>query len=319
MMGKIDRKNVLVTGGAGFIGSNMAELLVSMDADVTVYDNLSTGKPHFIAKLESHRNFSFVNGDLLDGMALYKCMKLGNFDTVIHLAAVSDVAAGTKKTDLDLNQGTIATYNVLEAMRKCDVKDIIFSSSSVIYGIADVRPTPETYGPLRPISLYGASKLAAEGMITAFSHLFGMNYYIYRFANVVGRNTTHGVVLDFMKRLKENSKELTVYGDGNQKKSYIDVGDCVAAMLTIYEKSNAPENLYNLATKDQMQVSDIAKLVIERFAKGAVIKYTGGKQGWPGDVPDAFLDSSRMSGMGVKLKYNTSKEAVMNLIDLLEK
>jgi len=144
-----------------------------------------------------------------------------------------------------------------------------------------------------------------------------MNYYIYRFANVVGKNSTHGVVLDFVRRLRENSKELTVFGDGKQKKSYIDVVDCVNAMMLIYEKSRASENIYNLATKDQMQVSDIAQAVIDRFAKGARIKYTGGKQGWPGDVPDAFLSSRKMDEIGVRLKHDTSRDPVLNLIDIL--
>ena len=144
-----------------------------------------------------------------------------------------------------------------------------------------------------------------------------MNNYIYRFANVVGKNSTHGVVLDFAKRLRENSHELTVYGDGNQKKSYIDAVDCACAMLSIYEKSVSKENIYNLATNDQMQVSDIARAVIDRFATGAKIKYTGGKQGWPGDVPDAFLSNKRMIEIGVRLKHQTSREAVLNMVNML--
>jgi UDP-glucose 4-epimerase len=231
----MDGKKVFVTGGAGFVGSNFVELLISKGAKVTVFDNLSSGRMEFLKSFGKNRNFSFIKGDLLDKEKVEASMKDG-YDVVVHLAANPDVALGGKQTDLDLKLGTIATYNTLEGARKNDVKDFIFSSSSVIYGIADVRPTPEDYGPLRPISLYGSSKLAGEGMITAFSHLFGMNYYIYRFANVVGKNSTHGVVLDFMKRLKENSKELTVFGDGHQKKSYIDVGDCVGAMMSIYEK-----------------------------------------------------------------------------------
>lgn len=199
-------KTVFVTGGAGFVGSNMCELLVHAGAKVIVYDNLGSGRYELVKPLAGRKNFLFHKADLLDRERLSKAMGGSEIDLVIHLAANPDVALGTKQTSLDLEQGTIATYNVLEEARRNDIHDIMFSSSSVVYGIADVLPTPEEYGPLLPISLYGASKLASEALITSFSHLYGMDYYIYRFANVIGRNATHGVVIDFLRKLRKNPR-----------------------------------------------------------------------------------------------------------------
>lgn len=222
-------------------------------------------------------------------------------------------------TNLDLEQGTFATYNVLEAARKADVKDILFSSSSVVYGIARTKPTPEDYGPLKPISLYGASKLACEGLVTSFGHLFGMRYFIYRFANVVGVNGTHGIILDLLRKLERNNNKLEVLGNGKQRKSYIDVGDCVSAMLSIYENSKDSENIFNLSTDDQISVDEIAKLVIHRASPKAKIEYTGTLQGWPGDVPDAYLSNQKMKDLGIKLRYTESKEVIVNAVDLMTK
>ncbi|MEM4089042.1 MAG: NAD-dependent epimerase/dehydratase family protein, partial [Candidatus Micrarchaeaceae archaeon] len=179
-----------MTGGAGFIGSNMVEALLKLGANVVAYDNLSSGRYEFLKEFEKYKGFKFIEGDLLNLDKLSVSMKRSNADAVVHLAANPDIRLGIKYTNLDLRQGTIATYNVLEAARKSDVRDILFSSSSVVYGRASIKPTPENYGPLLPISLYGAAKLASEGLITSFSNLFGMRYYIYRFANVVGKNGT---------------------------------------------------------------------------------------------------------------------------------
>lgn len=309
MSGKIEGKRFFVTGGAGFIGSNMAERLLGEGAEVLVYDNLSSGRREFIERLESGGKLMFVKGDLLDQELLSETMNSDSFDAVIHLAANPDVMKGIKETDLDLRQGTIATYNVLEAARKSNVRDILFSSSSVVYGVAAVKPTPEDYGPLAPISLYGASKLASEGLITAFSHLFGMRHYIYRFANVVGRNATHGVILDFARKLERNGSELEVLGNGKQRKSYIEVGDCVDGMLYVYSKSSSSENIYNLTTGDQSSVSEIAQRVVEKFSPNARIKYTGTEQGWPGDIANTFLSNKKISALGWAPRHN-SGEAV---------
>ena len=313
-MKKISGRNVFVTGGAGFIGSNMCELLVQKGANVIVYDNLSSGRYEFI-KRHIGRKFSFIKADLLDKKRLSAAVKGSGIDLIIHLAANPDVALGTKQTDLDLFQGTVATYYVLEEARKNDIKEVILSSSSVIYGIPDTRPTPEHYGPLLPISLYGASKLASEAFVTSFSHLYGMDYYLYRFANVVGRNSTHGVVTDFLKKLRRDPTELEVLGNGRQRKSYIDVQDCCNAMIKIYEKSMSRSNVYNIATSGQTSVDYIARRVIAKVAPKARIRHTGGVQGWPGDIPNTHLSNKRMLKAGIRLKYPESNGAVDHYIN----
>ncbi|MHB1830555.1 MAG: NAD-dependent epimerase/dehydratase family protein [Candidatus Micrarchaeaceae archaeon] len=310
-------KTFFISGGAGFIGSSMVSSIISSGASVTVYDNLSSGKYEFIETFKDNKKFRFVKADLLNTDRLNEEVLAARPDAIIHLAANPDVRLGAKVTDLDLKQGTEATYNILEAARRADVSDILFASSSVVYGIAGIKPTPEDYGPLKPISLYGASKLACEGLVTSFGHLFGMKYWIYRFANVVGVNGTHGVILDFLSRLRQNSKDLEVLGDGKQRKSYIDVKDCVDSMISIYGKSTERENIFNLATDDQISVEEIAKMVIDATFPGAKIKYTGTSQGWPGDVPDTYLSNERMKSLGITLKYTKSRAVVENAIKVL--
>ena len=312
----VDGKRFFVTGGAGFIGSNMVERLIGEGAEILVYDDLSSGRREFIEEFEKEGKLKFVKGDLLDKELLRSTMESESFDAIIHLAANPDVRRGAVETDLDLRQGTIATHNVLEAARKSDIKDILFASSSVVYGVAKTKPTTENYGPLTPISLYGASKLASEGLITAFSHLFGMRYFIYRFANVVGKNTTHGVILDFANKLRNNGSELEVLGNGRQKKSYIEVGDCVDGMLYVYGRSGAAENIYNLTTDDQTTVRDIAEMVVNRFSPQAKIRYTGTEQGWPGDIADTFLSNKKIRELGWEPKHN-SAEAVKLTVDIV--
>ncbi len=315
MRDRISGKTFFVTGGAGFIGSNMVERLLDSGAGVIVYDNLSSGRYEFIKRFESKKNFAFIKADLLDRGKLGNAMKSDEIDAIVHLAANPDIMRSITETDLDLKQGTIATYNVLDEARQRGIKEILFSSSSVVYGIPTLRPTPENYGPLKPISLYGSSKLACEGLITAFSHLYGIRYYIYRFANVVGKNATHGVISDFAKKLKKNKDELEVLGNGRQKKSYIEVGDCIDGMIYVYNESEDAENIFNLATDDQASVREIAEMVIDKFAKGAGIRYTGTEQGWPGDIANTFLSNKKISAFGWKPRC-TSLEAIKIAIDI---
>lgn len=306
-----------ISGGAGFIGSHLVDRLVSM-GEVTVYDNLSSGKTEFIKHHLSRDNFHFIQADLLELDALKKAIK--DHEVVFHLAANPEARAGIEDTYLDLRQGTLTTYNVLEAMRVNEIKKIIFASSSTVYGETRVKSITEDYGPLVPISLYGASKLASEGLVTAFSHTFGMQAWIFRFANVVGPRATHGVIFDFISKLKQNAAELEILGDGNQKKPYIHVDDCVEGFLYGFLHSTNQLNLFNLGCSTVTSVSNIARIIVEEMGLNNVkFKYTGGERGWPGDVPHYRLDPSRMGRLGWKPRY-TSDEAVRRGIrDILDK
>jgi len=306
-----------VTGGAGFIGSHLVDKLVNTGL-VTVYDNLSSGKQEFIQHHLDREGFRFIQADLLERDRLAGAMK--DSEVVFHLAANPKIRAGTQDTELDLKQGTIATYNVLEAMRLNGIKKIVFASTSAVYGETSGQPIPEDYGPLQPISLYGASKLASEGLITAFGHLFSMQAWIFRLANVVGTRATHGVIIDFIAKLKQNSAELEILGDGTQEKSYIHVDDCVAGLLYGFQHSNAPVNVFNLGNRDATSVTTIGHMLIKGMGLANVrLKYTGGNRGWPGDVPQVRLDTLRMEKLGWKPKY-TSDEAIRQTIkNILER
>ncbi len=301
-----------LTGGAGFIGSHLVDKLISRGDDVTAYDNLTSGKKQFFEHHLKNDKFTFIKADLLDLSQLKKEIK--DFDVVFHIAANPFVRLGEKQTRLDLEQGAIVTYNVLEAMRVNDIKKIVFSSSSVVYAETPPLAIPETYGPTLPISFYGAGKLAAEGLISAFCGTFDFQAWIYRFANVVGIRGTHGVIVDFIDKLKKNPKELEILGDGNQQKTYLYVSEVIDGMLQGYEHSTDQINLFNLGCDSDTTVTRIAEMVVEEMGlKDVEFKYTGGKRGWPGDVPRFQLDASKINKLGWKAKY-TSDEAVRKAI-----
>src|SRR3989338_2335719 len=283
---------ILVKGGAGCIGSELVKELLK-NHKVTVLDNLSSGKNEHIQEFTANNNFELVEGDVLDKNVLDSAMK--NKDMVFHLAANPDIKfIPGERTDKDLQQNTIATYNVLDVMQKNNVKKIAFSSSSVIYGKASKMPTPEDYGPLKPTSLYGASKVACEGLISAYCHMFDMQGWIFRFANIVGdksRKKGRTVISDFIFKLKENPKELQILGDGQQSKSYMLIDDCVAGMLFAFQHSNEPINIFNLSTTDAITVDNIAEIISEEMQlKDVKLKYTGSTGGWPGDITN-FLNN----------------------------
>ena len=287
----------LVTGGAGFIGSHLVDALVEQGKKVRVIDNFSSGREEFLAHHEGGGAVEVCRGDLLDRESVIAAME--GIETVHHLAANPDIRLGTEVTDTDLKQGTVATYNVLEAMRASGVGRISFASSSAVYGEAGVMPTPEDYGPIMPISLYGASKLASEALITAWAGTFGAQGFIHRFANIVGPRGTHGVIFDFIHKLKRDPSRLEVLGDGNQEKSYMSAHDCVQSMIHVISLGDEGTVLNNLGTGDTCSVSRIAEIVIEESGlEGVSIDYTGGKRGWAGDVPKTYLDVSKLLGSG---------------------
>ena len=308
----------LVTGGAGFIGSHLIDRLVARGDHVVVLDNLSSGNLDFIQGHLDSGDAVLVNGDLRSLDDVKQAMAM-DIDCVYHLAANPDIRLGTRVTDTDLNQGTVATYNVVEAMRLAGVKKIAFASSSVVYGENAPMPTPENHGPCMPISLYGASKQAGEGLISSWVGTFGLQAWIFRFANVVGARGTHGVIFDFIHKLKNDPTRLEVLGNGLQEKSYMEVGDCVDAILHVMATTDEPLNLFNLGSHDTASVRRIAEIVVEvTGCADARIEYTGGDRGWAGDIPRARLAIERMVDSGFDVRMN-SEDAIRHTATCLLK
>lgn len=295
-----------VVGGAGFIGSHLVERLVAL-GPVTVFDNLSIGRREFIAAPLASGGARLVVGDALDLPALQAA--LGGHDVVFHLAANPEARAGLTHTRLDLEQGTVATYNVLEAMRRTKVERLVLASSGTVYGDTPHACREEDLGSL-PISLYGASKLASEALVSAFASCFGLRAWIFRFGNVVGPRGTHGVALDFLNKLQADPDELEVLGDGRQSKPYVHVSDCVAGMLFGLAHASEKLNVLNLAPADFTSVQRIAELCIRASpSPSASIRFSGGERGWPGDIPTSRLNASRLEALGFRTTF-TSDQAV---------
>ena len=307
---------VVVTGAAGFIASNLIPRLLGSGAKVIGIDNFFLGKREYVAPLRQHPRFQFHEFDLLDRELVAGLFETAKPDLVWHLAANSDISYGTTSTDFDLKGGTLVTYNVLEAMRRAGTQEIIFSSSGAVYGEPTVMPTPEDYGPILPISLYAASKAACEGLITAFAHNYDLRSWIFRFGNIVGPNPTHGVIHDFVLRLRDNPHVLTVLGDGTQSKPYVYVDDCIDGMQYGYEHSKGEVNYFNLAVDDQTSVREIAETTVEEMGidrRHISIQYGAGPRGWRGDVAQVRLDTRKMTALGWKPKLS-SREAVRRTI-----
>ena len=306
---------IVITGGAGCIGSDLAESLIAAGCRVIVVDNLSSGKIEHIEPLLSSANFRFLEADLLDPSAWDDAF--AGAAMIYHFAANPDIKfVEGDATDKDLQQNTIATYNVLESARRHGVRRFAFSSTSAVYGISAIQPIPENACP-RPISLYGATKLACEAMISAFSNLFGMQCWIFRFANIVGakvRKKGRTVISDFIQKLKENPRRLDILGDGRQAKSYLLSSECIDSMRYVAAHAEEPLNIYNLGCSDSLSVQRIADMVVEAMKLSSVeYSFTGGEGGWPGDVPRFTLDVSALNRSGWKARYS-SEEAVARAI-----
>jgi len=300
---------VFVTGGAGFIGSHLCEFLLRSGHSVTAYDKLVFGpdQRRNLMSLISDKRFVFIEADLLQDQNLSQALR--GHDLVFHLAANSDISRGGHETNLDFSENTVATHRLLEAMRVAGVGRMVFASTSAVYGEASEKPTPEDYGPMIPISFYGASKLGAEALVSAFTHNFGWKAWIYRFANVVGSRLTHGAIFDFTKKLQKTPGELQVLGNGTQKKSYLHVEDCVAGMWFGFEKAEHEINIFNLASSGVTEVRTIAERVVGRLGGRASIVYGREDRGWTGDVPYTWLSTDRLSQLGWRAKLS-SDEAV---------
>jgi len=303
-----------VTGGAGFIGSNLVDRLLAGGHAVTAYDNLSTGQHRFLEAAKSKPAFRLVEADLLDEPKLGEAMR--GHDFVFHLAANADVRFGTEHPRRDLEQNTIATYNVLEAMRHAGISRIAFSSTGSIYGEADVFPTPETCPFPVQTSLYGASKLAGEGLIEAYCSGFNFRGYIFRFVSILGERYSHGHVFDFCRSLLRDPTQIKVLGNGQQRKSYLHVQDCIDAMLAAIDKADQSVNLFNLGTDEYCQVNDSLGWISQKLGVNPQRAYTGGERGWIGDSPFIFLDAARIRALGWRPKL-TIRQGVERTVDYL--
>jgi len=290
--------SVLVTGGAGFIGSHIVDRLLALGRKVTAFDNLSTGFEEFLSAAAGNPRFTFVKGDLLDEAALNRAMQASSCSTVFHLAANADVRFGTERPRRDLEQNVVATFNVLEAMRNNTARRIVFASTGSIYGEPDLHPTPETAPFPVQTSLYGASKLAAEGLISAYCEGFGFQGWIFRFVSVVGERYTHGHIFDFHRMLMQDSTKLDVLGDGNQRKSYIYVHDCIDGILTALGKANEKVNILNVGTDEYVKVTESIAVITAHLGCAPQLRFAGGPRGWVGDSPFIFLDTAKLRALG---------------------
>jgi UDP-glucose 4-epimerase len=304
-----------VTGGAGFIGSTLVDRLLDDGHAVVVFDNFSTGQSRFLDRATKQSGFMLVRGDTLDPPALAAAMR--GADTVFHLAANADVRFGTDHPRRDLEQNTIATFNVLEAMRASGVRRLVFASTGSIYGEATVIPTPESAPFPVQTSLYGASKLAGEGLIQAYCEGFGFQAWIFRFVSILGERYTHGHVFDFYKSLKADPTRLRVLGDGRQRKSYLYIQDCLDAMFIALSRAGGNVNIFNLGTDEYCVVNDSIGWISERLGVSPVLEYTGGDRGWIGDNPFIYLDTSRIRALGW-VPTLSIKEAIVRTLDYLQ-
>jgi UDP-glucose 4-epimerase len=302
---------VLVTGAAGFIGSHMVDRLLAAGHSVIGFDNLSTGHRRFLQSALISPDFVLHQADLLDRQPLAKAMQ--GAELVVHLAANADVRFGTKYPRKDLDQNTIATWNVLETMREQGCKRIVFSSTGSIYGEPEIFPTPETCPFPIQTSLYGASKLAAEGLIQAYCEGFGMQAYIFRFVSILGERYSHGHVFDFYRQLSEHPGHLYVLGDGHQKKSYLYVQDCMDAIFTALDRARAKVNIFNLGTDQYCEVNESIAWICGYLGLRPKIEYAGGERGWIGDSPFILLDCSKIRSLGWRPRLSI-REAVLATI-----
>jgi UDP-glucose 4-epimerase len=297
----------VVTGGAGFIGSHLVDTLVAQGNEVLVIDSLCTGRKETIARHLESCKVRFLQKDLLaDGWQA----SIEGADRFFHLAADPDVRRSAVNPDPAMQNNIMATYRVLEAMRLYRIPEMVFTSTSTVYGDAAVIPTPEEYTPLEPVSVYGASKLACESLISAYCHSFGMKAWIFRFANIIGSRSGHGVITDFIKKLEQDTGELEILGDGKQTKSYLEVHECVAAMLFAVGHARGTVNTFNIGSEDWIDVKSIADIVTEEMhLSGTKFRFTGGERGWVGDVPRMQLSVGKIKALRWK-PHLGSRESV---------
>jgi UDP-glucose 4-epimerase len=304
-----------VTGGAGFIGSQLVDKLLSQHHQVVCYDNFSTGFVEFIQEAKKSSSFRLIHGDLLNRDLLQQAMN--KCDAVFHFAANADVRFGTDHPHKDLEQNALATFNVLEAMRSNQIKKIVFASTGSIYGEATVIPTPENAPFPIQTSLYGASKLAAESLIQAYCDGFNFQSYIFRFVSILGERYTHGHVFDFYNQLLKNPQQLTILGNGRQRKSYLYIQDCLEAIAFVMEHAHDKINIFNLGTDEYCEVNDSIQWICDYLKLTPERTYTGGTRGWIGDNPFIFLDCSKLKNLGFTPKLSI-RDSIIRTIQFLQ-
>ena len=306
-------KKVFISGGAGFIGSHIVDILVTQGYEVTVYDNLSNGRKSFIEAHIAKPACTFIEADMLDLPRVTEAVR--GHDLVWHLAANTDIIGCHEQPDRDLRDCVETTFNTVEAMRQTGVRDVIFSSTGAVYGdLCHDVATSETAGPLLPISGYAAGKIASEGFISAYCGMYGLRAWMYRFGNVIGARMTHGVIYDFINRLRESAEELLILGDGTQEKNYFLVEECIDGMvhgyLNIPMTEDKPCDVFNLGTDSVTRVTEIARIVLEEMnLRDTRVRIQGAKRAWPGDQPKVHIDIDRMTALGWSAKLS-SDEAV---------
>jgi UDP-glucose 4-epimerase len=316
-------KHILITGNAGFIGSNLCEHLLGEnlvhgnEIELIGIDRDKSRKP-FLSQCLKSKQFTMIWDDIKN--IEDHGGKLTNVDTIYHLAAAADIRASLKNTNADIQENTVGTHTILEFMRKRDIKNLVFSSTSSLYGIAPIIPTPEDMADIRPISQYGASKLACEAFINAYCSLYGMRARIYRFANVVGKNMQRGVIWDFIHKLQMNPKELVILGDGRQKKSLFDVTDCIRGFVEISKSDgDNPVNIYNLGNTTTITVRRIADTICEDLGVKPVYTFTGGDRGWNGDTPYTVLSIDKAMNAGWSPTYDCFDGIHRTVYDICER
>jgi len=306
---------MLITGGAGFIASHLASELINENNKVVCVDNLELGKKENIKNLMENENFSFYEMDVTDEERLMEIMNEHKIDFIFHLAANSDIQKSAKDPNIDYKNTFYTTKSVLECMRKCNVKNLFFASTSAVYGEKTNEILDEKTGELAPISYYGASKLASEAFISSYSYMNDLNALIFRFPNVIGPNLTHGVIYDFVKKLENNPRKLEILGDGTQCKPYIYVCDLVEGIVMMYKKMKSGVEIFNIGVETASTVTDIADIVCDKLQlKNVEYCYTGGNRGWKGDVPTFKYSMEKIYKEGWKSKH-TSNESVMETVD----
>jgi len=310
--------NILITGGAGFIGSHLCDALLERGHNITVVDNLILGREENISHLFSFPNFKFIKEDILNIDSMREIFNNSAFEMVYHLAASSDIQIGSKNPKVDYDLTFKTTFYILQLLKEYKIKKLFFASTSAIYGEThDILS--ENYGPLSPVSSYGAGKLASEAFISAFSSNYRIQTWIARFPNVVGERFTHGVIYDFIHKLQENPKELTVLGNGEQYKPYVYVKDLVKGILYIIDHSNQLYNVYMLGSNTRTKVKEIAAMVIEEMGLQASIHYTGGDRGWIGDIPEFSYDLRKINNLGWKATHNSNDSVRLAIQKALKK